>query len=141
MDRKSTVFFLSLLFRLKTSDGGLKVYEISWMVHQNIKSLTLSSVSIKVIRRGSGQDWPPRSPNLTPSDLLLSGNLKQNIYKRRLFTNIVHYENTFVDCGTYINPQFIRNVVKNGNRKTIVFLNIFKLFCLEYVHILFFYSI
>ena len=74
----------------------------------------------KVIGRDLEHYWPARSPDLTPLDFFLWGYLKQKVYKHRPFTNVQHLENTIRDCCANIRPQFLKNAVKDVNRRTVI---------------------
>jgi hypothetical protein len=43
--------------------------------------------------------WPPKSPNLTPSDLFLWGFVKEAVYVRSLPTNLIDRKNPYHNCG------------------------------------------
>ncbi|GBM07586.1 hypothetical protein AVEN_230023-1 [Araneus ventricosus] len=62
-----------------------------WFQHDGAPSHKTSSVKQylvvefgeQIIGYGGFQEWPPRSPDLTPMDFFLWGNLKQQVYAAR----------------------------------------------------------
>jgi len=73
----------------------------------------------KWIGRFSDNPWPPRSPDLTPCDFFLWGYLKEKVYRKRPFENVAHMEETIQNCINEMPPHFIRNTLRELNRRTI----------------------
>lgn len=71
------------------------------------------------IGRFSTHPWPARSPDLTPLDFFLWGYLKNKVYKYRPFENIDHLENVITECVRRIRPNFLRNIRREMNIRTI----------------------
>lgn len=74
----------------------------------------------KVIGNNMEQNWPPRSPDLTPLDFFLWGYLKQKVYKQRPFHDVNHLERVIQESILNIKAKSIKNSVKDVSRRAII---------------------
>lgn len=67
----------------------------------------------RIISRGR---WPPRSPDLTPLDYFLFGQLKNEVFKNRIHT-LEDLEVAIIHVMQNITPDILQNVFENMKRR------------------------
>lgn len=75
-------------------------------------NLLQEAFSHKLISRFGDIPWPPRSPDLTPMDFILWGNLKERVYSNNLQTVADLKEKIRREIGA-IEPSLLQRVARN----------------------------
>ncbi|RZC35148.1 DDE 3 domain containing protein, partial [Asbolus verrucosus] len=70
----------------------------------------------RLISLGSDQEFPPRSPDLTPLDFSVFGYIKDQVFKQE-FHNLEQLQDEITRCCLTIDREMLQNIFQNMKRR------------------------
>lgn len=66
----------------------------------------------RVVSRGLGHEWPPRSPDLTPCDFYLWGAVQDIVYRNGQFTSLSDLEDALINAFNLLRQEKMEDVMQ-----------------------------